>query len=118
MNNYLKITVTCLVMVLLTACVHTGNHSSTVWIDVRTENEYALDHIQGDLNLPLASLDPAALHTMFDNSTPINLYCRSGGRAARAKQIFENAGFTNVTNTGGINDARKLRNLPVPDSAN
>ena len=118
MNNYLNNAIICLLLVLLTACIHTSTQTRTVWIDVRTEIEYTQDHIQGDLNLPLSSLDPEELHRMFDNNTPINLYCRSGGRAARAKQIFENAGFTQVTNTGGINDARKLRNLPIPDSTN
>ena len=41
----------------------------------------------------------------------IRFYCASGGRAGRAQAMFEEAGFTNVSNAGGIEDAREQRQL-------
>ncbi|WP_445083070.1 rhodanese-like domain-containing protein [Candidatus Nitrotoga sp. BS] len=37
------------------------------------------------------------------------MYCRGGVRAGKALSALRNAGYTNVQNVGGINDARKLR---------
>lgn len=88
-----------------------------IWIDVRTEAEYAEDHINGDPNIPLASIDTAALAARFGKDTEINLYCRSGNRAGQAKSLLEAAGFTNVNNVGGINDVRSLRQI-AQSSAN
>lgn len=82
-----------------------------VWIDVRSEAEYADDHISGDANIPLASIDTDALAAQFGKDAEINLYCRSGNRAGQAMEILEAAGFTNVSNVGGINDVRSLRQI-------
>jgi phage shock protein E len=46
-----------------------------------------------------------------DKTTEIHLYCRSGGRAGRAMNALEDAGYTNVSNAGGIEDAREARAL-------
>ena len=82
-----------------------------VWIDVRTEGEYTQNHIEGDANIPIATIDPLQLATQFGKDAEINLYCQSGGRAGRAKEILEAAGFTNVSNVGGIDDVRELRDI-------
>jgi phage shock protein E len=94
-------------------------NSDTVWIDVRTVEEYQEDHIDGDRNMPVQGLNAATLRSQLNLpvNTDIRLYCVSGVRAGRAQAIFEEAGFTNVTNAGGISnvrDARKLnRSSPV-----
>lgn len=82
-----------------------------VWIDVRTVEEYSADHIDGDANVPLASIDTDALAARFGKDAEINLYCRSGNRAGQAKTLLEAAGFTNVNNVGGISDVRELRQI-------
>jgi phage shock protein E len=87
--------------------------SETVWIDVRTIEEYENDHIDGDLNLPIQTFSTATIATQLglDQDTRIGLYCASGGRAGRALTILEEAGFTNAFNAGGISDARDQREL-------
>ena len=85
--------------------------ADTVWVDVRTVEEHQDDHIEGDLNLPLQSLDEQALLSTFDKDDEIILYCRSGQRAGQAMDIFRDAGFTNIINAGGINDAREQRGI-------
>jgi phage shock protein E len=84
-----------------------------VWIDVRSTEEYAADHIEGDANIPLASLDAQALATTYGKDAELMLYCRSGNRAGQAMEILKAAGFTHVSNAGGIADVRTLRELAV-----
>jgi len=91
--------------------------AETVWIDVRTVEEYAQDHVDGDANIPLAELDPTTLAERFPEATEFMLYCRSGNRAGQAKDLLEAAGFANVVNAGGIDDARKLRDLAITGSS-
>jgi phage shock protein E len=85
-----------------------------VYIDVRTVEEYSADHIDGDANLPLAELDPAALAQTYGKDAELVLYCRSGNRAGQAMEQLVAAGFTNVSNGGGIADMRKLRTQASP----
>ena len=112
-------------LVLLTSA--SAAWAEPVWIDVRTTEEFAVDHIDGDVNIPLAELDAAALATQYGKDAEIALYCRSGNRAGQAEALLEAAGFTQVSNAGGIGDVRELRKIaaaaassasdvPSPDS--
>ena len=87
------------------------NDTASVWIDVRTTEEYSSDHINGDTNIPLATIDTDLLATQYGKDAEINLYCRSGNRAGQAMAILQEAGFTNVNNVGGIDDVRELRDI-------
>lgn len=68
-----------------------------VLIDVRTPEEFTLEHAQGSINLPLGDIQNGITPNVPKN-TKIYLYCRSGRRATEAKTILEQAGFTNVIN--------------------
>lgn len=85
-----------------------------VYIDVRTVEEYATDHIEGDINLPLAELDTAAIAERFGKDAELVLYCRTGNRSGQALEKLVAAGFTNVSNGGGISDVRRLRAAASP----
>ena len=87
--------------------------TETVWIDVRTIEEYENDHIDGDRNIPIQTMSAASIVDQLGlgTDTRIWLYCASGGRAGRALIMLEEAGFTNAFNAGGISDARELRQL-------
>jgi phage shock protein E len=82
-----------------------------IWIDVRGDEEHAADHIDGDVHVPLATLDAEALAATYGKDAELMLYCRSGNRAGQAQEILKAAGFTNVTNAGGIAAVRTLRDL-------
>ena len=41
-----------------------------------------------------------------DKARPIVVYCAKGGRAGKAKQQLEAAGYTRVVNGGGFDDLR------------
>jgi len=83
--------------------------ADAVWVDVRSENEHKKDHIEGDLRITHTSIvkELAALYPEKD--TEIKLYCRSGRRAAAAMNALQASGYTNVTNVGGIADARAAK---------
>lgn len=78
-----------------------------VWIDVRTPEEYAQDHLQGvDTLIPYEQIGNKIAELNLSKDTEINVYCRSGKRAGVAKQTLESLGYTKVYNRGGLNDAR------------
>lgn len=95
-------------MVLL--CGFQTVFADPVWIDVRTVEEFNSDHIDGDINIPLAELDANKLAARFGKDAELMVYCRSGNRAGQAKTALDAAGFTKVQNAGGIGDVRNLRN--------
>jgi len=71
-------------------------------IDVREPNEYEADNIGAKL-IPLGDLpyELAQLDGLQDEE--VIVHCRSGARSARAQQLLEENGFTNVRNvTGGM----------------
>lgn len=75
-------------------------------VDVRTVGEYASGHFDNALNIPLQELQDR-LGELGGKSRPVVVYCAAGARAARAKSILLNAGFTDVTNAGGLADISK-----------
>lgn len=81
----------------------------TIWIDVRTQAEWNVDHIEGIPLLPHSTIATDIAKLNLDKDTPIKLYCRSGNRAGIAKSTLEELGYTNVENVGSIDDARELR---------
>lgn len=80
-----------------------------IWIDVRSAAEHKLDSIEGDIRITHTEVVEEIQRRFPDKNTEINLYCRSGGRAGMAKQALVNIGYTQVTNAGGINEVRELR---------
>lgn len=82
-----------------------------VWIDVRSALEHKIDHIEGDLRVTHSDIVKEVSTLFPDKSTEIKLYCRSGGRAGKALSALNEAGYSNVENVGGIDDARKVRQL-------
>ena len=62
-------------------------------IDVRTPEEFAAGHLPGAINMPVETFDPAAVP--YEHGRETVLYCRSGGRSARAATML--ADFTGDT---------------------
>ncbi|MBX3199805.1 MAG: rhodanese-like domain-containing protein [Labilithrix sp.] len=68
-------------------------------VDVRSAAEYAEKHIDGAENVPV---DAIAARELGPTDTPIVVYCRSGGRSARAASALRARGYTNVYDLGGM----------------
>ena len=79
-----------------------------VLLDVRTVEEYSERHLDKAVNVPVDKLNGQMSEieklTSGDKSKPIVVYCQAGGRAGRAKTMLTSAGYTQVTNLGGIDD--------------
>ena len=72
-----------------------------VILDVRTRQEYRQERIPGSVNIPLDEL--SGIPSMVpEKSTPVFVHCLSGARSSTAARILKNAGYTNVTDIGGI----------------
>jgi|MEHZ01.4.fsa_nt_MEHZ011248576.1_4 phage shock protein E len=80
----------------------TGNE---VWIDVRTPEEFQEQHVSEALNIEFRDILAGITEAGIDKDAEILLYCGSGRRAGVAQGTLERAGFTNVTNVGGLEDA-------------
>jgi len=75
-------------------------------LDVRTEEEFATDHFDESVNIPLDLLH-ARLDRLGDNKRrPVILYCHSGVRSSSAAIILIKAGFHHVHNAGSLADIR------------
>ncbi|MDO4638034.1 MAG: rhodanese-like domain-containing protein [Lautropia sp.] len=81
--------------------------ASPVWIDVRTPAEYQAGHLPGAQNLPLDEIAQRIAQQVPLHSTPIRLYCKSGRRAEKAREILRKAGYTQVENRGAYEDLRR-----------
>lgn len=81
----------------------------TVWLDVRSPEEYQQDHMENTENIPHTEIVTRIADLGLDKDAPIKVFCRSGVRAGLALTALEELGYTNVENVGGIEDARALR---------
>jgi rhodanese-related sulfurtransferase len=80
----------------------------TIYLDVRTEEEFADGHPEGSINIPVGSPHPATRVFELNQDfaavargalpldTPLLVGCRTGPRAEAAAQILAGEGFTNV----------------------
>jgi rhodanese-related sulfurtransferase len=89
-------------------------NSGAKMIDVRTSEEYNSGYIEQATNFSLQDMQAGKLPDLAKD-TKIYVYCRSGNRSAQAKQLLQNAGFSNVVDLGGIEDvvnmgASKVKN--------
>jgi rhodanese-related sulfurtransferase len=85
-----------------------------VLLDVRTPPEFASVHIPGARLLPLDELDAAAfLAPAGSADKPIYVVCQTGGRARRAIEKFQRAGFAGCILLEGGTEAWVAAGLPV-----
>ena len=90
-----------------------------VYIDVRTEGEFANGHPQGAVNIPVAFPDPErgmmvnsdfvrVVEANFLREKKIILGCQAGPRSASAANMLQQAGFQDLSNLlggfGGMRD--------------
>lgn len=77
-----------------------------IYLDVRTQEEYVLEHIPGAINHDIMKLFEGNFPDLPKDSA-ITVYCQSGSRSSMAKSILAQNGFTTVTDGGGIRNLLK-----------
>lgn len=83
-------------------------------LDVRTPGEFSTAHVPGARLIPLDELDCAAfLNQRGSADKPVYVLCQSGGRARKAIEKFQRAGFENCVLVEGGTQAWIDAGLPV-----
>jgi len=77
-------------------------------IDVRSPHEYADGHLAGAINIPYDQIGQRISQVTTNKSEPLLIHCRSGGRSAMAKAALQARGYTNVTDLGSMDNARRV----------
>lgn len=75
---------------------------SLIILDVRNEEEFAENRIDGAINIPLLNIENKISSYIPDKDTNILVYCKSGVRAQLASEKLVSLGYTNVFDIGGI----------------
>jgi rhodanese-related sulfurtransferase len=102
------------------ACETLKQNPDALYLDVRTEGEFAAGHAAGAINIPVMvpkgpgqmQLNPDFLEVVekvIAKGRKLVVGCLSGGRSQRACEMLEEAGFADLTNVvggfGGQRDA-------------
>jgi phage shock protein E len=83
-------------------------HTNTVLIDVRTEQEFAEGALPGATRIETENLAERIAAIAPDKDAPVVLYCRSGRRAEAAQDLLQELGYSQVINAGGYQDLNGL----------
>ena len=81
--------------------------SDVVYVDVRSEGEWAAGHVEGAIHIPHTEMAERYGELEQYKGKELVLYCRSGRRAGIAQDVLEESGFDNVTNAGGLTDLQE-----------
>ncbi|MDC8004432.1 rhodanese-like domain-containing protein [Aureisphaera galaxeae] len=72
-------------------------------VDVRTKDEFDVSHLKNAQNICVTSPDFKEKVASLDKEKPVYVYCKKGGRSAKAASILKDMGFTKVYDLqGGI----------------
>lgn len=69
-------------------------------IDIRTPEEFAEGYIGNAVNINFYDSNFKDQLAELDKSTPVLMYCKSGGRSGRAVKVFKELGFEEVYELG------------------
>ncbi len=85
----------------------------TVLLDIRTPQEVAEGRISGAVNIDFYEADFRDRIAALDRDASYVVYCRSGNRSSQAMGLFEELGFSDVTEVDGGILAWLQAGLPV-----
>jgi len=111
-----KLLITLMTALLLVACGQSQDMPITefsasnlehgaVLVDVRTPEEFGEGHLEGALNIDWFSPDFDAQWGSVDKDKTVYVYCKVGGRSAKAQEKLKAMGYSHVVNLTGGYDA-------------
>lgn len=77
------------------------NKEEVQLVDVRTPEEFKEQHIDNATNVNWNDANFEQQVSNLDKSKPVYVYCKSGGRSAKATAKLSEMGFTNVYELDG-----------------
>lgn len=81
------------------------NAASATIVDVRSEGEFSMGHVEGSMNIPLDQV-PGRVDDFKEMSKPIIVCCASGNRSGQAQMFLQQQGVTEIYNGGGWADVQ------------
>ena len=75
-------------------------------IDVRTPVEWETGHLVGAELIEWQEIGEKIANLTTHKDEIIYVYCRSGNRSGKAKEILDQLGYSNVLNAGGVAEAQ------------
>lgn len=90
-----------------------NDHHDTSWVivDVRSPEEFAFEHVEGSLNMPL---DTVLHHTeTLKSYDHVFLYCQSGNRSSKACTALQEAHIPQSVSIDGGITAMRAAGFPV-----
>ena len=82
-----------------------GAKYNSVLVDVRTPKEYEAGHLPNALNINWFDANFENQFADIDKNKTIYVYCKVGGRSAKAQEKLLSLGYKNVINLEGGYDA-------------
>lgn len=83
-------------------------------VDVRAADFFALGHIAGAVNIPVAQIAARAAEEIGPPGTPVVLYCRTGAGSAAAVHTLLGLGYTRVYDLGSYLNWGEGAPAPTP----
>ncbi|HPI39619.1 MAG TPA: rhodanese-like domain-containing protein [Pseudobdellovibrionaceae bacterium] len=80
--------------------------ADSVFLDVRTPQEFAEGHIQKALNLDFYNSNFEKEIKALDKNKEYKIYCRSGNRSQKTYELMKALGFKKIENIGGFSSLR------------
>ena len=81
-------------------------NDGAILIDVRSEEEYKLSHLDQAINIPVGVIEEEIVNYVVDKGTPVILYCRSGNRSSNAAQALLKLGYYKVYDLGAMDNCQ------------
>ncbi|HSM61903.1 MAG TPA: rhodanese-like domain-containing protein [Longimicrobiales bacterium] len=93
--------------VLLPAPPAIAPDEEVVFVDVRTREEYAREHVAGATLIPHHEMERRWKELRDRREERILVYCLTGTRSRAATRLLRSKGFERVENAGGIGGLRR-----------
>ncbi len=81
--------------------------AQSLWIDVRTAEEFQAGHLEGAIHIPYDEIAEKIEAVSADKTADIQLYCRSGRRSGIALETLRSMGYSKVTNAGSYDHLKQ-----------
>ena len=98
--------------------VQAMNREKAVVIDVRSEAEFAAEHVQGAKHIALADLGTRLAAEVKNKATPVIFVCAKGNASRRATLVAKQQGFEQAQSLAGGYKAWVDAGLPIAKAAN
>ncbi|GAB5472595.1 MAG: hypothetical protein Mars2KO_06940 [Maribacter sp.] len=84
--------------------------NSVILVDVRTPGEFKAGHLENAININWFDTDFSKQMTKIGKEETVYVYCKKGGRSAKAQQLLDSLGYKKVVNLEGGYDAWSANN--------